>query len=85
MTIFELEYRKFERNIQRYQLSNTFQFIIEEIFETLETAYVDTIEEHYSVMIEAIVNIKFGNTFHNQNGPNQIQNIHNHTSHQYQS
>ena len=41
MTTFELQYRNFERKPQRYQLSNKFKFIIEEVFETLYTVDVD--------------------------------------------
>ena len=41
MTSYEPENRKFEQNIHRKQLSTTFHFTIEELFETLDTADVD--------------------------------------------
>ena len=85
MTTFELQYRKFESNTQRHQLSNTFQLKIELLFENLETEYSDITAEHYSTMIETIVNRKFCNTFNHQNGPNQCQYVHKHTGQQYQS
>ena len=68
---FELEYRKFEHNSQRRQISTTFKFTIEGVFETLETADVDMSTYYY--MIDPIFNRKFGNTFHHQNGKNQRQ------------
>ena len=37
MSIFELEYIHFERIPQRHQLTTTFHFTIEEVFETLKT------------------------------------------------
>ena len=33
MTTFELKYKYFEQNLQRHQLSTTFYFTIEEVFE----------------------------------------------------
>ena len=36
-------------------------------------------------MIEPIVNINFGNNFHNKNGTNQHQHVNNHTGKNYQS
>ena len=44
---------------------------MELIFETMETEEIYT--NTYHSMIEPIVNRNFGNTFHHQNGPNQIQ------------
>ena len=41
ITNFELEYIKFKWVPKIYQISTTFQSTIEEVFETLETAYVD--------------------------------------------
>ena len=67
---FKLEYRSFECKPQRNQLSNTFQFTIEEVFETLETADVYTKTAHYSTLIRTIANRSFGNTFHHHNGLN---------------
>ena len=71
MNKFELEYRSFELKTQRHQLSNTFQFTIEEVSETLETAYFETIAAHYSTMIKPIVNRKFVNNFNHQYSPHQ--------------
>ena len=67
---FKLEYIPFECKPQRNQLSNTFQFTIEEVFETLETADVYMTPAHYSTLIKSIVNRSFGNTFHHHNGLN---------------
>ena len=36
-------------------------------------------------MIGPILNIKLGNKFHHNNGPNQRKNLHKHTDQQYQS
>ena len=60
MTLFDLYYRKFEHLPQRHQLSTTFQFKIEEVFETIEIEDVDIKTDHS--MIEPIVNRNFGNT-----------------------
>ena len=49
---FQLEYINFERKPQRNQFSTTFQFTIQEVFETLETANVDTKTANSSTMIE---------------------------------
>ena len=51
MTTFELEYRKFAWNPQRHKLSNTFQFTIEEVFESLETSDVYMKTSNYSTII----------------------------------
>ena len=40
MNTFEQQYRKFDLKKHRQQLSTTFQNTIEEVFETLETAYI---------------------------------------------
>ena len=61
MTPFELDYIKFERLPQIHQLSTTFTSTIEEVFETLDTAYINMIS--LNSMIEPIVNHIFGNTF----------------------
>ena len=82
MTTFELNYRNFEFLTQRHQISTIFNFTVEEVFKTLETAYVDMSTAHS--MIELIVKQDFSNTLHHQNGPNQRQHIHKNTSHQYQ-
>ena len=83
ITIFEPEYRNFEQLPQRYQLSTTFHFTIEEIFGTLETANLDMSKPHS--VIDPIVNRKFGNILHRYNGPNQWQHVHKCTSQKYQS
>ena len=70
---------------QRHQLPTTFQFTIEEVFETIEALDLDMTIEHSSIAIDTIVNIKFSNTFHHYNGPTQHQLIHEHTGQQYQS
>ena len=41
MNNFELHYITFEKNTQRHQLSNTFKFTIEEVFENPETVNID--------------------------------------------
>ena len=74
ITTFELYYRNFEPLPQIHQISTILNSKIEEVFETPETADVETSTAHY--MIESIVNPNFGNKFHHQNGPNQRQNIH---------
>ena len=61
MTSYELDYRRFERQPQRKQLYVTFTPKIKEIFETIETADIDT--NQYNSIIEPIVNSNFGNTF----------------------
>ena len=58
---------------------------MEEVYETLETAYADTTTTLSSKIIEPIVNRKFGNTFHNHNVPKQHQFVHKQTFQQYQS
>ena len=83
-TKFKLEYRKLERKPNRYQISNTFQLTMEEFFETLETADVDMTTVFFKTMIEPIFNINFSNTLRHQNGPNQFQHVHKHTSQKYQ-
>ena len=74
MTTFEIEYRKFEWLPQRDQLTTTFQFTTEEVFETLEKDHVEISTSHS--MIEPIVNWNFINTSHHQNGKNQHQHFH---------
>ena len=74
MTNLELYYRKFERLTKIYQLYTTLQSKIEEVFENLETEYVDMSTAHS--MIYPITNRNFGNKFHHQIGPNKRQNIH---------
>ena len=80
MPPFELYYRKFERLPQIKQLSTNFNPTIKEVFETLDTAYIDMIS--YSSMIEPIFNRDFGNIFNHQNGQNQRQITHKHTNQQ---
>ena len=76
MNTFELDYRKFERLPQRQQLSTIFNSTIEEVFETLETAGLYMLTDHF--MIEPIFNLNFGNTIHHQNGTNPQQQIQKH-------
>ena len=82
MTSFEIEFRRFERQPQSNQLSIIFTPSMELIFETLETADIDS--NPPNSIIEPIVKSNFGNTFHHQNGPDQRQHINNKTSHKYQ-
>ena len=79
MTLFQQEYRKFERKPQRHKLNNKFSFTMEEVFEGLETVDVDMITTRSSKIIESILNRNFGNYFHRHNGPNQRQYVHKHT------
>ena len=81
MTSYELYYRSFERQPQSKQLPLTFTLKMEEIFETLEAAYID-INPLHSV-IESIFNRNLGNKFQHHNVPNQRQRIHKNTSQQY--
>ena len=78
MNKFEMEYKTFKWLPQKYQLTNTFHFTIEEVFETLETADVDISKAHS--IIDPIVNIDLVNSFQHQIGPNQCQRIHKNTS-----
>ena len=78
MTPYELDYIICERQPQIKQLPLTLTPKMEEISETLETAYIDMIPSHSS--IEPIVKSNFGNTFQHQNGPNQHQHTHKKTS-----
>ena len=55
ITTFELEYRNVEQLSHRQQPPTTSQSTIVEVFETLETAYVDISTAHS--MIEPIENI----------------------------
>ena len=61
-TSFELDFKRFERQPQRNQLSIIFTPSIELIFETLETAEIDI--NPYHLFIDPILNRKFENTFH---------------------
>ena len=81
MTSFEIAFGQFERSTQSDQLKHTFDQSIENIFETLETAEIDM--NPYQSMIEPIVNINFGNTFHHQNVPNQRQRTNENASQKY--
>ena len=54
---------------------------IELIFENLETDYIDTNPFHS--MIDPIVNRRFGNTLHYQNGKNQHQHTNKNSSQKY--
>ena len=82
MTLYELDYEKFECLPQIHQLSTTFISTIEEFFEILETVDIYVTLPHS--IIETILNRDFGNKFQHQNGPNQLQHIHKNTSQQYQ-
>ena len=59
---------------QIHQPRTMFHFIIEEVFETLETVGVYMSTAHY--IIDPIVNRNFVNTFHHLSGPNQRQHFH---------
>ena len=83
MNTFELYYRNFGRLPQSHHRYTILKSTVEEVFETLETAYLDKSTDHS--MIEPIVNWNFGNTFKYQNGPNQSQHIHKNTSKQYKT
>ena len=78
-TLFELQHKKFERNTQRHQIKNTFTFNTEEVFKTLETSDFETTTPSYSKTIESIVDINFGDNFHNKNIPKQRQHVYKHT------
>ena len=58
---------------------------IKEVFETIETVYVDTTTTSSSKMIEPIVKRSFGYTFNNKNILNQRQYIHEHAGEKYQT
>ena len=58
---------------------------MEEVIETPETVGVYMTTTGSSNMSEHILNRNFGNTFHNNNGSNQIKHVHKHTGQQYQS
>ena len=64
-------FRRFERQPQKYQLYTTFNPSIEIIFETLETSDIDI--NPSNLMIYPIINRDFWNTFHHQNEQNQRQ------------
>ena len=66
MTYNEMYHRKFERNPQRRQLSIHFETTMEQVFETLETANIDTTTIYSPNMVKPIVNRNFENTFHHQ-------------------
>ena len=51
---------------QRHQVSTMIKFTIENVFETLLTAYVGMSIDHS--MIDPIVNINLGNIFQHLNG-----------------
>ena len=61
MTLFQQEYRRFERKPQRHKLNNKFSFTMEEVFEGLETSDFEMITTRSSNMIEPILNRNFGN------------------------
>ena len=44
-------------------------FTTDDVFETLETEYIDTTTTRSQTMIEIIINKNFGYTFHHKNGP----------------
>ena len=82
MNTFEIYYRKFQRLSQTHQLSTTFHFTIEEVFETLDTANIEI--STTNSIVDPILNRNFGNTFHHQNGINQCQQFHKNISQHYQ-
>ena len=57
---------------------------MEELFETIETSYVDMEKTRSSNTIETIVNINFGNNFHNHNGTNYNLHVQKNTGKHYQ-
>ena len=77
MTLFELDYRRFDRHPQIQQLSLTFTPKIEAIFETLETADLEITPSHS--IIEPIINRNFGNKPQHKNGTKKRQNTHKNT------
>ena len=79
---FELNYRNFEWLPQRHQLTTTFHFTIEEVFETLDTEDLDMSTAHS--IIDPIVNRNFGSTFHHKNLPNQRQCVYKNKTQKYQ-
>ena len=81
MNYFEISFRLFERSPQSDELKHTLDQSIENIFETLETDGIDM--NPYQSMIDPIVNRKFVNTFHHQNGPNQRQHTNKNSSQKY--
>ena len=83
MTIFELDYSKFERNQQINQLSTTFNFTVEGVFEILDTEDLDMPSAHS--IIDPISKKNYDNAFHQQNGSNHLQHVHKTTGKQYQS
>ena len=76
MTTLEPDYRKIEHKKHRHQISNTFKFTLEEVFQTLETEDVKITAAHYLTMIEPIINRNFCNNIHHHNGPNQRKHVH---------
>ena len=82
---FELDYIKYESKKHRHQLNNTSPSIMEEVFETLKTEYVETTTTDSSNIIEPVVKRKFVNTFNYHNEPNQHQHIHKRTGQKYKS
>ena len=82
MTALKLEYRNFKVLPQIHKLSTMFHFIIEEVFENLETADVDMSTSHS--IIYPIVIRNFDNTFRDHNVPNKHQHFHKNKSQQYQ-
>ena len=77
MSTCEIQYRTFECNKHRHQLSTIFQHTIREFFETLDTEDVYMSTSHS--MIDHIINRNFVNTFHRQNVPDQLQHFHKQT------
>ena len=79
MTLFDIEYRKFEHKPQIHQLNDKFSFKMEELFETLETVGFEMTKTRSSNMIESIVNRNSAKAFNRHNDPNQCLNVHKHT------
>ena len=84
MTIFELDYRKFECDPQRHHLYTTFIFASEELFETLEIDFLGMTTAYFPTIVKPIVSRKFGNNFYHQNVPNQSQHYRKHRGQKYQ-
>ena len=82
MNSFQLDFIRFERHPQSYQLYIIFNPSMELILENTQTADIDM--NPYHSMIEHIINRNFGNKLHHQNGQNQRQHTNKNDIHKYQ-
>ena len=71
MTYFDIYHRKFELKPQRHKLLIEFEITTEQVFETLERAYIETKAESYPNMMEPIFKRNFWNPFNHKNGTTQ--------------